>query len=135
MSRIDTRESVVFFVYQYDFRREDIERQIELFVENKEELGGDIDYFTSTVKGIIDRRDELDKSISALLKNWTIDRIPKLDKAILETAMYEISYNDDIPTSVAINEAVRLAKKYGTDDSSSYINGVLSSYEKAQEDD
>ena len=60
-----------------------------------------------------------------------MDRIPKLDKAILETAIYEISYNDDIPTGVAINEAVKLAKKYGTDDSYSYINGVLSSYEKS----
>ena len=60
-----------------------------------------------------------------------MDIIPLLDKAILDTAVDEISSNEDIPTSVAINEAVRLAKKYGTDDSYSYINGVLSSYEKS----
>lgn len=131
MSRIDAREAVVFFVYQFDFRTEAIDEQIDIYVKDKEDLAEDIEYFKSTVKGVISNRDALDESITKFLKNWSLDRIPKLDKAILETAVYEISYNDDIPTSVAINEAVRLAKKYGTDDSYSYINGVLSSYEKS----
>ncbi len=131
MSRIETREAVVFFIYQFDFRSEAIDEQISIYVNSNEELKDDIDYFTSSVKGIVANRDSLDESISKYLKNWTLDRIPKLDKAILETAIYEISYNDEIPTGVAINEAVKLAKKYGTDDSYSYINGVLSSYEKS----
>ena len=132
MSRIETREAVVFFIYQFDFRSETIDEQISIYVNSNEELKDDIEYFTDTVKGIVANRDSLDESISKYLKNWTLDRIPKLDKAILETAIYEISYNDEIPTGVAINEAVKLAKKYGTDDSYSYINGVLSSYEKNQ---
>lgn len=131
MSRIETREAVVFFVYQFEFRYEDIDKQIDIYVENNQDLKEDIDYFRSTVKGIISNRESLDESISKYLNNWTLDRIPKLDKAILETAIYEISFNEDIPTSVAINEAVKLAKKYGTNDSYSYINGVLSSYEKS----
>ena len=131
MSRIETREAVVFFIYQYEFRSENIEDQIKIYVDNNQDLEEDIEYFRSTVTGIIDNREALDESITKYLKNWTLDRIPKLDKAILETAIYEISYNDDIPTGVAINEAVKLAKKYGTDDSYSYINGVLSSYEKS----
>ncbi|MCQ2515691.1 MAG: transcription antitermination factor NusB [Saccharofermentans sp.] len=131
MSRIETRESVVFFVYQQDFRVEDIADQINMFVENNPGVEEDIEYFKSTVIGILEMREKLDEIISSYLKNWTLARIPKLDKAILETAIYEITYNDDIPTSVAINEAVKLAKKFGTDDSSSYINGVLSSYEKS----
>ncbi|MCR5592687.1 MAG: transcription antitermination factor NusB [Saccharofermentans sp.] len=131
MSRIDSREAVVFFVYQYEFRIEDLEQQINLYIENNSDLEEDIDYFKSTVKGVLLNREALDLEITKYLKNWTLARIPKLDKAILETAFYEISSNDDIPTSVAINEAVRLAKKYGTDDSYSYINGVLSSYEKS----
>lgn len=131
MSRIVTREAVVFFIYQFDFRSETIDEQISIYVDSNEELKDDIEYFTNTVKGIVANRDSLDESISKYLKNWTLDRIPKLDKAILETAIYEISYNDEIPTGVAINEAVKLAKKYGTDDSYSYINGVLSSYEKS----
>lgn len=131
MSRIETREAVVFFVYQFDFRSETVDEQISIFVDSHEDVKDDLEYFRSTVTGIITNRDKLDESISAYLKNWTLDRIPKLDKAILETAIYEISYNDEIPTGVAINEAVKLAKKYGTDDSYSYINGVLSSYEKS----
>lgn len=131
MSRIETRESVVFFIYQHDFRIEHVSEQINLYIENNPSVEEDVEYFKSTVLGIVSMRDKLDEIISSYLKNWTLSRIPKLDKAILETAIYEISYNDDIPTSVAINEAVKLAKKYGTDDSSSYINGVLSSYEKS----
>ena len=131
MSRIDAREAVVFFVYQFDFRKETIDEQIDLYVKDKPDLEDDLEYFKSTVVGVLTNRDALDENISKFLNNWTLDRIPKLDKAILETAVYEISSNEDIPTSVAINEAVRLAKKYGTDDSYSYINGVLSSYEKS----
>lgn len=131
MSRIETRESVVFFIYQHDFRLEDISEQINMFVENNPTVEDDLEYFKATVVGIVELRDKLDDIIAGYLKNWTLSRIPKLDKAILETAIYEITYNDDIPTSVAINEAVKLAKKYGTNDSSSYINGVLSSYEKS----
>lgn len=131
MSRIETRESVVFFIYQHDFRIEHVSEQIALFLENNPSIDEDIDYFKATVLGIVEKRSQLDETISKYLKNWSLSRIPMLDKAILETAIYEITYNDDIPTSVAINEAVKLAKKYGTKDSSSYINGVLSSYEKS----
>ncbi len=131
MSRIDTREAVVFFIYQYDFRSEDLDEQIRIYISNNPDIKEDIEYFETSVKGIILTRDALDDNISKYLKNWTLDRIPKLDKAILETAIYEISSNSDIPTGVAINEAVRLAKRYGTADSYSYINGVLSSYEKS----
>lgn len=131
MSRIDSREAVVFFIYQYDFRIEQVDEQIKLYIDNNPDLEEDLDYFKDTVKGVLENRDKLDDTISGFLKNWTLSRIPKLDKAILEVAFFEISSNDDIPTSVAINEAVRLAKKYGTDDSYSYINGVLSSYEKS----
>ncbi|MBO4242686.1 MAG: transcription antitermination factor NusB, partial [Clostridiales bacterium] len=131
MSRIETRESAVFFIYQFDFRSEDIDTQIKLFLKENPHVEEDLDYFDKTVRGVIASREELDEKISGFLKKWTINRIPKLDKAILETACFEILNFDDIPVSVSINEAVRLSKRYGTDDSSSYINGVLSSFEKS----
>lgn len=131
MSRIETREAVVFFVYQHDFRIESLEEQLSIYMEVNPQIEDDKEYFLNTARGVVLNRESLDENISKYLKKWTISRIPKLDKAILETAMYEISNSEDIPTSVAINEAVRLSKKYGTDDSSSYINGVLSSYEKS----
>lgn len=131
MSRIETREAVVFFVYQHDFRIESLDEQLSIYMETNTQVEDDKEYFVNTAKGVILNRESLDENISKYLKKWTISRIPQLDKAILEVAMYEISSCDDIPTSVAINEAVKLSKKYGTDDSSSYINGVLSSYEKS----
>lgn len=131
MSRIETRESLVAFIYQTEFRTEDIEEQIKLYIDNNPEIEEDREYFFTLALGIIDNRDSIDAEISKFLKKWTIDRIPKLDRAILETAVYEIKNCEDIPTSVSINEAVKLAKKYGTDNSQSYINGVLSSFEKS----
>ena len=131
MSRIETRESVVFFVYQNEFRIESIDEQIALYLEVNPELEDDKEYFVNTAKGILLNRETIDEQISKFLKKWTVSRLPKLDRAILETAVFEITSAPDIPTSVAINEAVRLAKKYGTSDSPSYINGVLSSFEKS----
>lgn len=131
MSRIETREAVVFCVYQTDFRLESYEDQIKIYLDNNPEIEEDRDFFIATTLGVLDNREDLDKRISSFLNKWKIERLPKIDKAILEVAFYEILYNDDIPVSVSINEAVRLAKKYGTDDSSSYINGVLSSFEKS----
>ena len=131
MSRIETRESAVFFIYQYNFRHESLDEQIELFVGENPGVKEDMEFFDTTVRGVIANMEELDEKISGFLKKWTIKRIPKLDKAILEMAFFEIMNLDEIPVSVSINEAVRLSKRYGTDDSSSYINGVLSSFEKS----
>ena len=131
MSRIETRESAVFFIYQYDFRHESLDEQIEIFVGENPGVKEDMEFFETTVRGVIANKEKLDEKISGFLKKWTIKRIPKLDKAILETAFFEILNLDEIPVSVSINEAVRLSKRYGTDDSSSYINGVLSSFEKS----
>ena len=82
-------------------------------------------------KGVIDNRDALDNEYVPFLKNWKLERLPLLDRIVLEIAVYEIKYMEDIHVSVSINEAVKLAKKYGNDSSSSYINGVLSNYEKS----
>ena len=82
-------------------------------------------FFTELIKGIIENLDRLNEIIEDNLKSWKIIRIAKTDLAILQLAVYEILYRDDIPDSVIINEAVELGKEYGTDDSGSFINGVL----------
>ncbi len=130
MSRIETRESIVFFVYQSTFRSEPVEDQMKIFIDENPHVEEDKAFFMSEALGVLDNKDAIDEKISQYLKKWTIDRIPKLDRAILEVACYEIMNSEDIPVSVSINEAVRLSKKYGTPESSSYINGVLSAFEK-----
>ena len=104
---------------------------IETFKENYPEVVEDEAYFLDIVYGVINSRDELDEKFVPFLKNWKLERLPQTDRIILEIAVYEILTVEEIPTSVSINEAVKLAKKFGTDNSSSYINGVLSNFVKS----
>ena len=131
MSRIETREHAMELLFQIGFRNDPISNQIETFKENYPEVVEDEAYFLDIVYGVINSRDELDEKFVPFLKNWKLERLPQTDRIILEISVYEILNVDDIPTSVSINEAVKLAKKYGTDSSSSYINGVLSNFVKS----
>ena len=131
MSRIETRERAMELLFQIGFRNDPISDQIETFKENNPEVVEDEAYFLDIVYGVINSRDELDEKFVPFLKKWRLERLPQTDRIILEIAVYEILTVEEIPTSVSINEAVKLAKKYGTDNSSSYINGVLSNFEKS----
>ncbi len=131
MSRIETREHAMELLFQIGFRNDPISNQIETFKENFPEVIDDEAYFLDIVYGVINSRDELDEKFVPFLKNWKLERLPQTDRIILEIAVYEILTVEEIPTSVSINEAVKLAKKYGTDNSSSYINGVLSNFVKS----
>lgn len=131
MSRIETREQAMQLLFQIGFRNDPISNQIETFKENFPEVIEDEAYFLDIVYGVINSRDELDEKFVPFLKNWKLERLPQTDRIILEIAVYEILTVEEIPTSVSINEAVKLAKKYGTDNSSSYINGVLSNFVKS----
>ncbi|MDO5335503.1 MAG: transcription antitermination factor NusB, partial [Coriobacteriia bacterium] len=75
--------------------------------------------------GITEKKDFLDQRISHASSNWSIDRMPAVDKSILRLAAYEVLFMDEIPVSVAINEAVNLAKSFGGDDSPRFVNGIL----------
>jgi len=134
MSRIETREQAMQLLFQIGFRNTPISEQIDIFKENHPELAEDPEneaYFLDVVYGVINSRDMLDEKFVPFLKKWKLERLPQTDRIILEIAVYEILTVAEIPTSVSINEAVKLAKKYGTDNSSSYINGVLSNFEKS----
>ena len=134
MSRIETREQAMQLLFQIGFRNSPISEQIDIFKENHPELAEDPEneaYFLDVVYGVINSRNELDEKFVPFLKKWKLERLPQTDRIILEIAVYEILTVEEIPTSVSINEAVKLAKKYGTDNSSSYINGVLSNFEKS----
>lgn len=131
MSRIETREHAMELLFQIGFRTDPISEQITLFREVYPEIVEDEAYFLDIVYGVINSRDELDSKFVPFLKKWKLERLPMTDRIILEIAVYEILTVEDIPTSVSINEAVKLAKKFGTSSSSSYINGVLSNFVKS----
>ena len=91
----------------------------------------DTAYINRVVNGTLDRLEQLDGVIRHFLKDWDITRISKVDLALLRLAIYEMLCENDVPMGAAVNEAVELAKLYGTDDSPAFINGVLANVARA----
>ena len=85
----------------------------------------DSDYVRGKVEKIIEKIPELDERINGVAEGWKTKRMGRVERAILRLALYEISFDDDIPEKVAINEAVELARKFGGDDSPAFVNGIL----------
>lgn len=83
---------------------------------------------TSKYVAVLDHIDEIDKKIEDTSKGWSLERIGKVELAILRLAVYEIEYDEDVPAQVAINEAVELAKKFGQKEAYSFVNGVLAKF-------
>lgn len=83
------------------------------------------EYTVTLVEGVSERRERLDELISTYSQGWAIERMPAVDRALLRLGLWEILYNDDVPDAVAVSEAVELAKSLSTDDSPSFVNGVL----------
>ena len=126
MSRKLAREMSVCFLFQVEFQRENIKEQVEDFLDSYGESNYDKDYFLEIINGVLNSLKEIDELIDSKTKeNWSIDRIAKMDLPILRVAVYEMKHREDIPIGVSINEAVELAKKYGSDDSARFINGIL----------
>ena len=130
MSRRKARDITFKYVYSTLYGESQLEDLIESIVtSDSEEIenleGEERKYFDTVSNGIKDNEQDIDKMILSKLKNWTIERIFKIDLAILRLAVYEIMYCPDMPLKVAVNEAVELAKKYGNDTSSNFVNGVL----------
>ncbi len=90
----------------------------------------DLAYAQEVLLGILEHTEEIDALIRELAINWSIERMPRVDLSILRVAIYEMLYLDDIPESVSINEAVELAKRFGGERSSAYINGMLGTLSK-----
>lgn len=126
LTRSEAREQAFMLLFSKSFDDEPLEDTIEDNAEMFE--GGVCGYAQAVVTAIECKKDEIDAEISKFLKKgWTISRISKPSLAILRLAIYEIKYIDSVPGSVAVNEAVELAKKY-TIDESKFVNGILGSY-------
>lgn len=130
-NRREVRESVFILSFEKLFRDDSADEIIDLAKEL-----GDItvnDEVIHNFKGIIEKADELDAVIAKFSDKRTIDRIPKINLALLRLAIYEARYDDKVPINVAISEAVALAGKYAQDPDVAFINGVLGSYSRSDE--
>ena len=127
MSRTEMRELAFKLIYSLEIQNaENIDEQIELFIQQNEiEDQKVIEYIEDIISGVNKNKAEIEDIIKkCLTEKWTIERISKINLSILKLAVYEIKYKD-IPYKAEINEAVELAKKYGEDTSSRFINGAL----------
>ncbi len=131
MSRKSAREVAFKTIFEIPFHS--TEEPVDIinftvnYAESKLNTSNDAEYFKKVTLACYDNIDVIDDKISKHLKDWTIERLSKVNLSILRLAMTEILYMDDIPYQVSINEAVELAKKFSDDDSPSFINGVLAS--------
>ncbi len=113
-------------LYEWDFKSDNakindlMERNIENFIEDCDE-----DFIKNNINGIIKNVTKIDKIIEDAAPEWPVDQIAVIDKTILRLAIYELEFNKEIPPKVVINEAVELAKSYGSENSSKFVNGVL----------
>jgi N utilization substance protein B len=131
MNRRQSREKAVQVLFSIDMTQAEPKQVLEHVLEDVEEqqevTEKNVEFLTELVEGTIAHQAEIDQKISQYLRGWTIGRLANVDRAILRLAGYEIMYRDDIPMKVTLNEAIELAKVFGTDDSPKFINGVLSS--------
>ena len=131
MNRTELREQVFKLLFRVEFNpMEDMSEQEELFTttSDKEFSTKDADYIREKYENIASKLPEIDEAINKETTGWNTSRIAKVDLTILRLAIYEIKYDESVPTGVAINEAVELAKKFGQDGSPAFVNGVLAKF-------
>ena len=135
MKRTEAREQAFRLLYSLQLIEEkDLEEQLELFFEENNIDDKDaVDYIRDIIIGTNNNNSKIEKAISENIKSdWDITRISKIDLTLLKLGIYEIEYSK-LPYKVVINEVVELAKKYGDDNSKSFVNGVLASIVKKSE--
>ncbi|HAJ33893.1 MAG TPA: transcription antitermination factor NusB [Candidatus Atribacteria bacterium] len=125
-----SREMALKVLFQIDLVSTNIDETLKYTFENGK-FSDEVKEFTLIlVKGVLSNLSEVDKAINNYTNNWSLERITNIDRNILRIAIYEILHLKNIPKSVSINEAVELAKKYGTKSSFSFVNGVLGKIDK-----
>lgn len=139
MSRREIRERIFKLLFRVEFYETgEMEEQKELFLDDAEDFPEeacekDKQEITEKFDAIADKLVQIDKMIDERATGWSTKRMGKVDLAIIRLAVYEICFDEQVPTGVAINEAVELAKSYGQDNSAAFVNGVLAKFAKTEE--
>lgn len=130
MKRSELREHIFRMLFRVEFHsEEEYAEQIKFYIEGMAEPSeADVAYLKEKTEKVIEKITELDQQVDDVVVGWKTDRMGRVDLTIIRLALYEIKYDDDVPAGVAINEAVDLAKRYGTTESASFINGVLARF-------
>ena len=132
MSRSELREHIFRMLFRVEFvSEEEMKEQEALYFELLEEVSEkDQAYISGKYNAILEKLEEIDNVLNELSTGWKTSRMNRVDLTVLRLATYEIKWDEDVPTSVALNEAVELAKKYSSDSGPAFINGVLAKVAK-----
>lgn len=133
MGRKQAREGAMKVLFQMDSMSDFTEESLEVFLDNFEYDEMETLYIKESISKIRDNLEEIDEYIKQNLEGWSIYRLAKVDLAVLRIAIYEILYRDDIPMEVSINEAIETVKKYSTEESFKFINGVLGGFARSMD--
>lgn len=125
MSRKMARETAMQVYYQMEIHKEYESNVAKGYVEGVTDNENDKKYIDDMIEIFIKNKEDIDKHINDNLKGWNLERLSKIDLSILRIGLAEMLYRDDIPVKVSINEAIEMGKIYGTDDSGSFISGLL----------
>lgn len=127
MSRTELREHIFRMLFRIEFNsEEEMKEQEEFYFEELEAATGkDQDYILNKYRAIVEKKEEIDALLNELAEGWKTSRMNRVDLTILRLATYEVKWDEDVPTGVAINEAVELAKKYSSNEGPSFVNGIL----------
>ncbi|WP_029231212.1 transcription antitermination factor NusB [Butyrivibrio sp. VCB2006] len=131
MNRTELREQIFQLLFRVEFNtKEEMMEQEELFTTegDLEFSKTDADYIRDKYEKIAEKLEDIDKAINEKAVGWETSRMAKVDLTIIRLAVYEIQFDESVPTGVAINEAVELAKKFGQDGSPAFVNGVLAKF-------
>ena len=132
MKRSELRENIFKLLFRVEFNeKEEMKEQIALYfagipLEGEKTISEkNQKYIQDKYHAIVEKLEEIDQEIERVSDGWQISRMGKVELTIIRLALYEIRYDEEVPTGVAINEAVELAKKFGGEDAPSFINGIL----------
>jgi len=125
--RRHSREMAIQVLYQVDMVQLDTGEAVRVFCEHFQAPESIRDFAVELINGVHQNREVIDTLLRRFSEHWRLERMPTVDRNILRLAVYELVYRPDIPAKVSINEAVDLGKKYGAEDSGSFINGILDS--------
>lgn len=124
-ARRSGREAALQMLFQVEASGATPDQAIALFWKHFEAEPEGKDYADALVRGVVDKRDEVDARISSASQNWRLERMTRVDRNVMRLGGYELMFRLDVPRAVILDEAVELAKSFGSDESSAFVNGVL----------
>lgn len=144
MTRANARELAVHLIYANDFTGDEpnelisnrLEKSYYTLLAEENQVYSDrpsraqVSYLDQVVSGVTNRKDQLNETIQKYAISWDVSRISRLARAIMQLAIFEVLYVEDVPTGVAISEAVRIAKLYDGDDTGAFVNGILGAFSR-----